>query len=461
MPTLPQKVKLSSNGGDIYNALVTDTPALKNAGMPFAATDNFPNGTATARDIGNLLYNNINLSNQFIPALLNNIALRVVQSKYWEDPWVGLEKGRLENGEYIEEIFIMLAKPHQFDQAKAEDEVFKRDIPNVMTAFHGLNYQKFYKQTISPKDLSMAFSSWDSFHSFVEKIITNMFKSANYDINQTKRYMVARACLQGMIYMQEISPITNEQTAKDASAHARTASLNLLELNTDYNYFNVPNDTPVEDQVIIINNAASGTLDVNVLADAFNIDKAEFLAMHRLPISNFGNLDMARLKELYGSDPSFVELTQTELASLNTISFIIFDRNWFQIYDYFNGVTNIFNSDGLYWNYDYHVWKAFGMSPFSNAIGFTVTPASVTSVTVSPSAVTVSAGQSAQLTATVVTTGFAPKDVIWSTNNNNVTVSSAGVVTVGASVAKDTTVTVTATAKGDSSKTGTCTLTVG
>ena len=84
-------------GQEIYNAILTDTPALQNAGLPFAATSNYPDGEANSRVIGELLYNNINLSNQFIPALLNGIAIKVVQSRYWEDPWVGLEKGKLED----------------------------------------------------------------------------------------------------------------------------------------------------------------------------------------------------------------------------------------------------------------------------------------------------------------------------------------------------------------------------
>lgn len=460
MPRTYAKATLPADGASIYNAILTDTPALQNAGLPFAATSNYPDGVVDSREIGQLLYDNVNLSNQFIPALLNQVAIKVVQSKYWEDIWVGLEKGKLDYGEFVEEIFIKLAKPRTFNPKQAEDEVFKRDIPNVMTAFHALNYQKWYKQTISNEELRMAFNSWTELTRFISEIIQNMFTSANYDVFQTKMYMIARAIITGSVGVTVVPEITDKSTAEDAVALARTFSLNLLELNAKNNYYHVPNFTPLEDQVIILSNKAAGRIDVSVLAADFNMDKAEFLTVHRLSVSSFGNLDTARLAELYSGDPSYVEISADELAELDKIPFAIFDRKWFQIYDYFNGVTNIYNPDGLYWNYDYHLWKIFGVSPFANAQIFSETTPTVTAITVNPTALTITAGQRAMVKANVATTGFAPQTVVWSSNTEGVTVSQNGVITVASSVAKDTNATITATSTFDSTKTGTATVTV-
>lgn len=461
MPRTYAKASMANvTGQQLYNAIITDTPALQNGGLPFAATSNYPDGETNSRVIGELLYNNINLSNQFIPALLNGVAIKVVQSRYWEDPWVGLEKGKLDYGEFIEEIFIKMAKPHSFDQARAEQEVFKREIPNVMTAFHALNYQKFYKQTISNEELRMAFASWGELTRFIADIIQNMFTSANYDVFQTKLYMIARAIITGSVGVTEVSEITDKTTAEDAVALARTLSLNLLQLSGKYNYYGVPNYTPLEDQIIIINNSAAGRIDVSVLAADFNMDKAEFLTVHRLAVTSFGDLDTARLAELYAGDASYVEISADEMAQLDKIPFAIFDRRWFQIYDYFNGVTNIYNPEGLYWNYDYHVWKVFGVSPFANAQVFGTTAPAIGSVTVNPSALTITAGQSAQVSANVTTTGFAPQTVNWSSDTEGISVSQNGVIKVASNVAPGTSATITATSTFDATKTGTSTVTV-
>lgn len=454
MPNKYPKTKLSSNGAEVYDALVNATPTLK-AALPLSTKKGI-----TSNMIGDMLYINQDLSNAFIPALLNQIALRVVQSKYWTDPWVGLEKGKINYGEIINEIFIKMAKPHEFDQQRAEEEVFKREIPDVLTAFHSLNYKKFYKQSISNEELRGAFISWDSLTRFIADIIQNMFTSANYDVNQTKRYMLGYSLIHGFAGVQVIKAITDKASAEDAVASARTASLDMLEMSPRFNRFKVPNFSSLEDQVIIINNKVAGRIDVSVLAADFNMDKAEFLTMHRLAVSSFGNLDTARLAELFSEDPSYEELSADELAELDQVAFIIVDRNWFQIYDYFNGVTNIFNPDGVYWNYDYQVWKVFGSSPFSNIQAFSSVAQEITGITITPSAVTVSVGQTAQLTVNVSATGFADRSVTWSSDTDGVTVNSQGNVTV-VNATTGSTATITATSNFDSTKTATCTVTVG
>lgn len=454
MPNKYPKTKLSSNGAEVYDALVNATPTLK-AALPLSTKKGI-----TSNMIGDMLYINQDLSNAFVPALLNQIALRVVQSKYWTDPWVGLEKGKINYGEIINEIFIKMAKPHEFDQQRAEEEVFKREIPDVLTAFHSLNYKKFYKQSISNEELRGAFISWDSLTRFIADIIQNMFTSANYDVNQTKRYMLGYSLIHGFAGVQVIKAITDKASAEDAVASARTASLDMLEMSPRFNRFNVPNFSSLEDQVIIINNKVAGRIDVSVLAADFNMDKAEFLTMHRLAVSSFGNLDTARLAELFSEDPSYEELSPDELAELDQVAFIIVDRNWFQIYDYFNGVTNIFNPDGVYWNYDYQVWKVFGSSPFSNIQAFSSVAQEITGITITPSAVTVSVGQTAHLTVNVSATGFADQSVTWSSDTEGVTVNSQGKVTV-VNAATGSTATITATSNFDNTKTATCTVTVG
>lgn len=454
MPSKYAKTTLSNDGAAVYDALVNANPTLK-ARLPLSTKKGI-----TSNMIGDMLYTDQDLSNAFIPALLNQIALRVVQSKYWIDPWVGLEKGKLNYGEIINEIFIKMAKPHEFDQARAEEEVFKREIPDVLTAFHSLNYKKFYKQSISNEELRGAFISWDSLTRFIADIIQNMFTSANYDINQTKRYMLGYALIHGFAGVQVIKAITDKASAEDAVAAARTASLDMLEMSPNYNRFKVPNFTSLEDQVIIINNKVAGRIDVSVLAADFNMDKAEFLTMHRLAVSSFGNLDTARLAELFAEDPTYEELSAEELAELDQVAFIIVDRNWFQIYDYFNGVTNIFNPDGVYWNYDYQVWKVFGSSPFSNIQAFSSVAQEITGISVTPSAVTVSVGQTAQLTANVSATGFADRSVTWTSDTEGVTVNSRGKVTV-VNATVGTTATITAMSNFDNTKTATCTVTVG
>lgn len=460
MAKLYARAATDVTGAELYNAIVVSTPALQNSGLPFVALDGDPSdiNKLDSRLVGDMLYKNIDLANTFIPSLLNKVIVSFLQSKYYENPWSSLEKGYYENGDIVEEVFIRMAKPKQFSPKQAQDEVFKREIPDVSTAFHKMNYQHYYKRTISHEQLRSAFTTWDTLQSFVGSLIENLYTSANYDLRQTMMYLVARSLLNGFVSTEVITPITNDQTAKDAVASVRGVSNLLTEMLSDYNYFQIPNYSDYKDQVIIIDARVEGKVDVSVLAAAYNMDKAEFLSMHRLTTPGFGHLDNARLAILFEGDTSYKAITADEQTLLNNIPFAIFDKSWFQFYDKLNLMVNIVNPEGLYWNYDYHVWKILGVSPFANAVAFTTTAPGVTSVTVSPSAVTVSPGQQAQLTAAVVTTGFAKQTVAWSSNNDKVTVDNSGKVTVMSGATG--TATITATSTADSSKTGSCTVTV-
>ena len=164
---------------------------------------------------------------------------------------------------------------------------------------------------------------------------------------------------------------------------------------------------------------------------------------------------------MFANDDSYVELTSTQLTALNTIPAVLVDKNWFMILDNMMNFTEQYNGQGLYWNYWYHVWKTFSISPFSNAALFVPGTPSITSVTVSPDAVTVSAGQSVNLSAVVVTENFAPQTVVWSSSDEDVaTVDIYGTVTINADAVAEDTATITATSAFDSTKTDTCTITV-
>ena len=68
-------------------------------------------------------------------------------------------------------------------------------------------------------------------------------------------------------------------------------------------------------------------------------------------------------------------------------------------------------------NHFLHAWRVFSTSPFENACVFEQDTIAVSSVSVSPSTATVSKGQSLQFSASVSTTGFANKGVLWSINS--------------------------------------------
>ena len=49
---------------------------------------------------------------------------------------------------------------------------------------------------------------------------------------------------------------------------------------------------------------------------------------------------------------------------------ILFDDEFFQIYDNKKKMTEKYVASSMYWNYFYHNWKTVSFSPFANAVAF-------------------------------------------------------------------------------------------
>lgn len=454
MPVKPKIRTLTTSAADILNVIRNNASVDYRNYVPKADA----NDVESVRTIGAIIMDYPALQNEFLNALVNRIGRVMLTSKMYSNPIAFFKKGVLEYGESIEEIFVNIAKVQEFNPEIAEQEVFKRVVPDVRAAFHIMNYQKFYKATVTQEQLKQAFLSWDGVTDLIARIVDSMYTGANYDEFLVMKYLLARHILDGRVYPVTV-PTVNADNAKAIVTTVKGVSNKLTFMNSDYNPAAVRTFTDKTDQYMIVNSVFDATMDVNVLASAFNMDKAEFLG-HRVLIDGFGDLDVARLGEIFAGDPTYNEPSQDELTALNAIPAVIVDKDWFMVFDMLTQFTEQYNGQGLYWNYFYHVWKTFSVSPFANSVLFVPGTPSVTSVTVSPTTVTIPKGGSAALSCVVVTEYFAPKTVVWTSNAADVKVSVSGVVTVDAD-ATSTTATITATSAFDDTKKATCTVTVG
>lgn len=454
MPVKPKIRTLTTSAADILNVIRNNASVDYRNYVPKADA----NDVESVRTIGAIIMDYPALQNEFLNALVNRIGRVMLTSKMYSNPIAFFKKGVLEYGESIEEIFVNIAKVQEFNPEIAEQEVFKRVVPDVRAAFHIMNYQKFYKATVTQEQLKQAFLSWDGVTDLIARIVDSMYTGANYDEFLVMKYLLARHILDGRVYPVTV-PTVNAENAKAIVTTVKGVSNKLTFMNSEYNPAAVRTFTEKTDQYMIVNSVFDATMDVNVLASAFNMDKAEFLG-HRVLIDGFGDLDVARLGEIFAGDPTYNEPSQDELTALNAIPAVIVDKDWFMVFDMLTQFTEQYNGQGLYWNYFYHVWKTFSVSPFANSVLFVPGTPSVTSVTVSPTTASVPKGGSVSLSAVVVTEYFAPQTVVWTSSAEDVKVSAAGVVTVDVD-AKSTTATITATSAFDNTKSSTCTVTVG
>lgn len=460
MPNRPETVDLTRSSSDILNAIRNNASAQYREFIPAANPD-----AASVKQIGQIIMQYPALQNEFLSALVNRIGRVLITSKMYSNPWAAFKQGMLEFGETIEEIFVNIAKPFQFDPATAENKVFKREIPDVRAAFHVLNYQKFYKATISNDQLRQAFLSWQGITDLIARIVDSMYTGAAYDEFLAMKYLLARHILQGDLYPIEI-PAVNAANMKPIISTVKGVSNNMEFMNSKYNWAGVATHSAKDDQFVIVNAEFDAVMDVEVLAAAFNMSKADFMG-HRVMIDSFGSLDTTRLNTLFADDPNYTELTSDEITALDTIPAVLVDRSWFMVFDNLQNFTENFNGEGLYWNYWYHTWKTFSVSPFANAVLFVPGTPAVSAVNVTPAAATVLPGQSLRLAAAVTNAYFASTEVEWTLSvTEGAEISSNGTLYVHSdfwgtdTTHASTTITVTATSVVDNTVTDTATITV-
>ena len=305
------------------------------------------------------------MANQFINALVNRIAIVRVNSATFNNPYVDLKKGYLEFGETVEQIFVGIKKALVYDPEKGEEREFKRYLPDVQTSFHVVNWRVLYPVTIENDMLKEAFLSLDGVTDLIARIVDSVYTAANYDEFLLFKYMLIKSITKGEMFPVEI----DASDIKNTAIAFRGTSNVLPFMSSKYNYAHVANTTPKERQQIFMDAFFNAQYDVNILASAFNMDRADFMGRLHL-IDDFTTFDNDRFDIIRSQSDGLEAVTSAELSAMANVVGVLVDEDWFQVYDNLNQFTEKYVASGLRWNYFYHVWKTISSSPFHNAVVF-------------------------------------------------------------------------------------------
>lgn len=367
---MPRRIASST-----LNASTMDIMNVIRQNATYDYQQNVP-AVARATDIprvGEVIYGTPAFANQFINALVNRIAAVRVQSANFNNPYAILKKGYIEYGESIEDIFVAIAKVVDYTPEKGEEREFKRSIPDIRSVFHVMNWRTVYPVTIQDEDLKQAFLSMDGVQNLIAKIVDSVYTAAEYDEFLLFKYLLIKAISHGKTKAVSIGDGTK---LSDAAVQFRGISNLLPFMSSEYNESAVKTNTPKVKQVIFMDAMFNAQFDVNVLASAFNMDKADFMGRLFL-IDNWTEFDNDRFDTIRANSDGIKEVTESELEALANVKAVILDEDWFQVYDNNNKFTEKYVASGLYWNYFYHTWKTVSYSPFANAVTFVTAGTSV------------------------------------------------------------------------------------
>ena len=445
----------SLNNAEMLSYIINQNPVLSaNIDLPTQGQDIIPIGKLI---LGNKLYRNAFINT------INVIGLDVIKRNVWENPWDFTKRGTLSFGQYVREMINDLADVYDYNSAENNETRFlKSSVPNILSYIHEVNFQKYYETSLNETQMAMAFATEGGLYDLIDATIGMLYQSLVYDEFLVDKYILARRIVDGTV--PSVDLITVGRTTREIVSQMKSVTNKMTFRSPNFNPAGIRRGNKFEELMTIMDSDFEGKLSTEVLATSYFRNDAELKTSLRLTDS-FNMMDEKRLTEVLGD--AYTPFTEAEKEELAKVKACIISKEWFMDYDYLLDAeaetkeTEWYSPTQLVKNVFLHKWGVKSSSPFEQCCVFIDdTVPSVTSVTVSPATATVSRGQSLQLSAEVVTVGFANKAVEWSIpETTGVSIDANGLLKV-LSTASTGDVVVTAKSVYDNTVTGTATITI-
>lgn len=338
---------------DIVNAVIETSSTLK---------DNIPLATnATLQATGGAIMQYTPFMNEFINGLVNRILFQEAHNMTYDNPLRIFKGVDIPYGTDVQDNIANPAVATPYDSSAMSD-VLSPASPDVKTVYYRRNRQDKYKVTVYDAVLAGAFTNADTFNNFVSMILNTLTSGDNIDEFKLMKGVVGQAINDGNINKTSLTAGTDHRAfAETLVTDLRAKYLQFQFPSTKYNCYQkmakakgIENATPLTtwtspDRISVLVRAdVAAFTDVEVLAKAFNMSKADFLG-RQVMVDSFGDTgDAAKT-----------------LAIIADNTFLRTHDNRFQM------AETPYNASTLSRTYFLHHWETMACSPFANAWAFT------------------------------------------------------------------------------------------
>lgn len=300
------------------------------------------------------------VQNEFMSQLINRIVYTQFEIKYFRNPLQMLEGDRIPLGYAGQEIFVNPAKGRKFNVEDFAGLLQKYEA-DVKVQYLTVNMDLQYPVTVSRHKLKQAFVSWEALDTFIDELSNSLYNGAYIDEYMFTKELVAGAYKGNNAIIEKVNALTTEELAKEFVTKARTYFLNFQTPSEKYNAWAklggegrpIKTWTNPEDIVFLIRNDVRSYLDVNVLANAFNISSTDLLG-RILPVDNF---------DIYDDEGKLI-------FDGSSIIGMIADKSWFKIKRQDMFLDEFYNANNRTWQYYLNLTKMYQYSLFANGVIF-------------------------------------------------------------------------------------------
>ena len=284
---------------------------------------------------------NINQKNEFLGSLVNKIGRQEYSSKAYLNPLAKFKKGFIDNANEIEEIYV--ARVQGLSQDLDGNTTLKRVKPEVKTLYHNQEYGKCYTATITDKQVRQAFTSKEGVKRIADEILTQQHTGVEYD-----EYVAMKKAINDFAAAipesakRTITEVTNQTTAKEFVKKVKK-DIGKMQFRST-NYCEYEQHSKADDLCLFVHIDYQAEIDVELLASAFNIDKAE-LNTRVVYVDGF---------------------TNTKLRA------VLLDVGAIKVFDTLYNNEQQRNAQGMFTNYHLNVEKIVSYSTLYNGASYSI-----------------------------------------------------------------------------------------
>ena len=334
-----------NSGVSVFNYIRSQSSNAFKEAVPTATSDNIA-------QLGNILFNQSYqpMLNEFVSNLINRIGFTMISNKVFNNPLAIFRKGSVPLGTDIQDLFTNPAEAQNYEYSdSAMAKLLTITDPDTKAAYYRRNRQDLYTVTVSREGLQGAFVSWDKFEDYISSLVNSLYSGDYIDEFKYTKQLIDGAYNNGKAIIEVVDVPESESTDKAFVKKVRSLFSKMKFPSTQYNaYSKMSGDTekPVttwtdEDRIVVLIKAdVLAEIDVEVLAAAFNMDKAKFMG-RVIEVDNFGS---------------------------DEIQAVICDEAFLQIYQNQFRFDEFYNARTMSWNFYLHAWDTFAISPFANAV---------------------------------------------------------------------------------------------
>ena len=319
--------------------------------------------------------------------LLKQIAYVATQTRLFDNPLSQLEGDNIPLGWAGEETYINPVKGRQFDVNDFAGILQKYEA-DVKVQYLTVNMDLQYPVTITRDKIRQAFTSWGDLENFINGIVNALYNGAYIGMYQYTKALVTGAYTANKADIQTVTIPSNEATGKAFIKKLRELYTLFTLPSSKYNAWKKVGGAgrPVttwcapEDIMLLIRADILAVNDVDVLAAAFNTDKADFIG-RVIVVDNFDVKD----------DEGNV------ITDGSAILGLICDRNWFKIKTQDMALDMWFNPNNRSWQYYLNVVKMYNYSLFANGVIIATEAPNVPATKIEAAAATASVAEGAKV----------------------------------------------------------------